>query len=81
MNILLNLKKIGMASPMHQDNFYWNLKKPNSFTMWIAIDKAKKNNGAVEYLAGSHKNYTLIPILCSREFSNGQKINLSQKKI
>ena len=40
---------------MHQDNFYWNLKKPNSFTMWIAIDKAKKNNGAVEYLAGSHK--------------------------
>ena len=48
-------KKIGMASPMHQDNFYWNLKKPNSFTMWIAIDKAKKNNGAVEYLAGSHK--------------------------
>ena len=23
--------------------------------MWIAIDKAKKNNGAVEYLAGSHK--------------------------
>ena len=48
-------KKIGMASPMHQDNFYWNLKNPNCFTMWIAIDKAKKNNGAVEYLVGSHK--------------------------
>ena len=35
-------KKVGMASPMHQDNFYWNLKDPNCFTMWIAIDRAKK---------------------------------------
>ena len=55
-------KKVGLASPMHQDNFYWNLKNPNCFTMWIAIDKAKKNNGAVEYLVGSHKRlYAHIP--------------------
>ena len=48
-------RKIGLSSPMHQDNYYWNLKNPNSFTIWIAIDKATKKNGAVEYLLGSHK--------------------------
>ncbi len=48
-------KKIGLASPMHQDNYYWNLTNPNSLTIWIAIDKATKKNGAVEYLLGSHK--------------------------
>ena len=40
---------------MHQDNYYWNLTNPNSFTIWIAIDKATKKNGAVEYLLGSHR--------------------------
>ena len=40
---------------MHQDNYYWNLTNSNSFTIWIAIDKATKKNGAVEYLLGSHK--------------------------
>jgi len=48
-------KKVGIASPMHQDNFYWNLKDPNAFTIWIAIDSATKKNGSVEYLVGSHK--------------------------
>ncbi len=55
-------KKVGLPSPMHQDNFYWNLSNPNSFTIWIAIDKATKKNGAVEYLLGSHKRlYSHIP--------------------
>ena len=35
-------RKIGLSSPMHQDNYYWNLTNPNSFTIWIAIDKATK---------------------------------------
>ena len=70
-----------MASPMHQDNFYWNLKKPNSFTMWIAIDKAKKNNGAVEYLAGSHKKlYAHSPSYAPGSSQMVKKLT-SQKKI
>ncbi len=48
-------KKIGLASPLHQDNFYWNLKKGKGLTMWIAIDKSHKNNGTVKYLLKSHK--------------------------
>ena len=48
-------KKIGLASPLHQDNYYWNLKKGKGLTMWIAIDKSYKNNGTVKYLIKSHK--------------------------
>ena len=46
---------VGMASPMHQDNYYWNLTSPNALTIWIAIDQANKKNGSVEYLLKSHK--------------------------
>lgn len=49
-------KKIGLASPLHQDNFYWNLKNGKGLTIWIAIDKSYKNNGKVKYLLKSHKN-------------------------
>lgn len=48
-------KKVGLPSPFHQDNFYWNLKNPNAVTMWIALTPANKNNGTLEYLIGSHK--------------------------
>ena len=47
--------KVGLASPMHQDNYYWNLKNPDAITMWIALTPATKKNGTLEYLVGSHK--------------------------
>ena len=46
---------VGMASPMHQDNYYWNLINPNALTIWIAIDFASKKNGSLDYLLESHK--------------------------
>ena len=74
-------KKVGLASPMHQDNFYWNLKNPNCFTMWIAIDKAKKNNGAVEYLVGSHKRlYAHIPSYAPGSSQKVKKLSYLKKK-
>lgn len=47
--------KVGLASPMHQDNYYWNLKNPNAVTMWVALSPANHKNGSLEYLVGSHK--------------------------
>ncbi len=70
-------KKIGLPSPMHQDNYYWNLKNPNSFTIWIAIDKATKKNGAVEYLLGSHKR--LYPHIASFAPGSSQKVKEIEK--
>ena len=70
-------KKIGLPSPMHQDNYYWNLTNPNSFTIWIAIDKATKKNGAVEYLLGSHKR--LYPHTASFAPGSSQKVKEIEK--
>lgn len=58
--------RIGMGSPIHQDNFYWCLKPYEvgyGLTMWVAIDSSGPENGGVTYLNGTqslglfdHKN-------------------------
>ena len=48
--------KHGLKSPVHQDNFYWCLKKGKALTVWIALDDASKKNGGIFYYIGSHKN-------------------------
>ena len=40
---------VGLASPMHQDNYYWCLNNANGLTIWIALDDSSKNNGGVLY--------------------------------
>ena len=52
-------KKIGLQSPYHQDNYYWNVKKSNALTTWIALTPANKKNGGLKYLVGSHKLGTI----------------------
>lgn len=52
----LKPKKTGMASPFHQDNFYWNLQQSKGINVWIALNESNNKNGGVTYLKGSHKN-------------------------
>ena len=47
--------KVGLASPMHQDNFLFAVKNNNALTFWISLDKSNKKNGGLSYIAGSHK--------------------------
>ena len=47
--------KLGLAVPIHQDNYYWCLNKNNALTVWIAIDKSNKKNGGIYYFKKSHK--------------------------
>lgn len=50
-------EKIGMRSPMHQDNFYWCLRPfdvGNAITIWIALDECNKENGGLTYLEKTH---------------------------
>lgn len=47
--------RVGMPSPVHQDNYYWNLNNSKGVTVWIALDKSTKNNGAIFYYKKSHK--------------------------
>jgi phytanoyl-CoA hydroxylase len=49
--------KIGMKSPLHQDNFYWCLRPfvvGNAITIWIALDECDKSNGGLTYLEKTH---------------------------
>lgn len=43
------------STPPHQDNFYFCLKPPNVVTLWLALDPVDEENGALRYVAGSHR--------------------------
>ena len=47
--------ELGLLSPVHQDNFYWNIKSNIGLTIWIALDKVDKKNGSLYYFKKSHK--------------------------
>ena len=48
-------KNFGLKAPIHQDNFYWNVKKNKGLTAWISLSTSDKTNGGVFYFNGSHK--------------------------
>ena len=41
-------------TPPHQDNYYFNLKPPNTVSIWLALDPVDEENGCLRYLPGSH---------------------------
>ena len=51
--------KQGLESPMHQDNFYWNIENAQALNVWIALTRSNKNNGGLCYLEKSHTLGTL----------------------
>ena len=72
---------VGLSSPMHQDNYYWNLKNPNALTIWVAIDKADEKNGTVNYLVGSQKKlYSHIASYAPGSSQKVKNLKLLKKK-
>lgn len=53
----LFVKEPGTAhpTPWHQDQPYWPVKGWQIASVWIALDRVDRGNGAVEFVAGSHK--------------------------
>lgn len=53
----LFVKEPGTAhpTPWHQDQPYWPTSGWQVCTVWIALDDIDSSNGAVEFVAGSHK--------------------------
>ena len=49
------------ATPWHQDEAYWpsGMTDKRAITVWTALDEAKAENGAMWYVAGSHKELEL----------------------
>ncbi len=65
--------KIGLAAPIHQDNYYWCIKNHKALTMWISLNKVNKKNGGVFYFNGSH-NYGILEHIPSFAKGSSQKI-------
>ncbi len=82
----LKPKKTGKSSPVHQDNYYWNIKNKKALNVWVACTNSSKKNGGVFYLEKSHK-VGLINHELSYQAGSSQKIpdktlkNLNYKKI
>ena len=70
--------RIGLYSPVHQDNFYWNVKNNNALTIWVALNSSSKKNGGVFYYDKSHKigllNHT-------NSFAKGSSQKIKNEKI
>ena len=47
--------RVGLAAPMHQDNYYWNVQDNRTVTLWMAIDEVFHSNAGVSYYEKSHK--------------------------
>jgi len=62
----LFVKEPGTAhpTPWHQDQPYWPVTGRQITSVWIALDDIDQSNGAVEFIAGSHRwgiNYRPTP--------------------
>ncbi len=53
----LFVKEPGTAhpTPWHQDQPYWPVRGDQVASVWIALDEIDRSNGAVEFIAGSHR--------------------------
>tara|TARA_B100000035_G_C21036828_1_gene571512 strand:+ start:2675 stop:3454 length:780 start_codon:yes stop_codon:yes gene_type:complete len=71
--------KQGLLSPIHQDNFYWNIKSNIGLTIWIALDNVNKKNGSIYYYKQSHK-LGLLPHEPSYVPGSSQTVNKSYLK-
>jgi chlorinating enzyme len=43
----------GLEIPWHQESYFWGVEK-RWVTMWLAVDEATAENGAMRVIAGSH---------------------------
>ncbi len=59
LEFFLKPKKTGLASPFHQDNYYWNIIDAKALNVWVALTKCSKLNGGLCYLKGSQKLGTI----------------------
>lgn len=62
-----------MEVPLHQDFLYWPLQRAGSVTAWLAFDEVDAGNGAVGYVAGSHRGGLLKHVERSLDGSRSLK--------
>lgn len=51
---------MGREVPWHQDGHFWPFRPLATCTIWLAIDKADRENGCMRVISGSHAARTLF---------------------
>ncbi|GAA0366611.1 phytanoyl-CoA dioxygenase family protein [Bowmanella denitrificans] len=65
--------------PWHQDAVIWNLTPARTVNVWLALDDADVENGAMQWIPGSHKKG---PVKIDSEFSSNEiDINLLETNL
>jgi ectoine hydroxylase-related dioxygenase (phytanoyl-CoA dioxygenase family) len=47
--------RIGKATPVHQDGYFFYLKPSKAVMDWLALEPVDHENGFIHYVGGSHK--------------------------
>jgi phytanoyl-CoA hydroxylase len=45
---------IGLASPPHQDNYFYDFVPAHTLVLWLALDSIDQRSGGLRYVRGSH---------------------------
>ena len=62
-SVFVKPAKSGAATPWHQDNGLWRDGETEPFNFWMALDPAKRENGCLQFIPGSHKTEIVEHVL------------------
>ena len=54
-HVLVKEASAGVATPWHQDQFYWPVNTANTITMWMPLVDIHEEMGILTFASGSHK--------------------------
>lgn len=63
----------GLAVPWHQDGHFWPIRPLATCSVWVAIDDVDLENGAMQYIPGSHRERRLF----EHEPATGEELALN----
>ncbi len=62
-SVFVKPAKTGAATPWHQDNGLWRDGETEPFNVWMALDPARRDNGCLQFIPGSHKTEIVEHVL------------------
>ncbi len=51
----------GLPVAWHQDSAFFPIAPMATFTLWLAVDNSTRENGAMQVIAGSHRERRVVP--------------------
>lgn len=70
--------RTGMPAPIHQDNFYWNVKDKKAINLWLSFNNVSNKNGGMYYFKGSQKMGLIKHV---NSYAKGSSKKISEKRI